>query len=334
MKVSVIVPIFNVEQYIRECIVSIINQTLKEIEIILVNDGSTDRSIDIIKDLVTSNSNIILINKENGGLSSARNEGIKYARGQYIAFIDSDDYLHPNFLETLYLKGIDLDLDIVCGGYTKVYTKDVIQYKRNEKLFQLGVITGKDLLKYQLLNNDYCMEVVDDLYKREFLEKYNLRFKDGILHEDEEFTPKALLKANKVCLIETYKYMYRFREESIMTKKVGIKNINSIRLIIEEYVEEFYKINDENTREVLRYLIKYLIQIYEDKIIQSKNKENWSLLNVTKDKKIQNIIFNNNILTIKQRLKYYIINLDTELYLSVKVFFEKYKNKLIKKTSN
>ncbi len=236
MKVSVVIPVYNVQDYIVECLESIMAQELKDIEVIIVNDGSTDNSICNIQNIIDNNSNIRLINKVNGGLSSARNTGLSHAKGEYVLFVDSDDYLEKDFLYKLYNEAKNYDLDIACGGYKKYFANGGIEKKtRNDELMDLGVVKGVDFLLVQLENNDYRMEVWDDLYRREFLINNNLLFTEDLLHEDEDFTPRALLVANRVKLVNTYGYLYRQRENSIMSTKCTIKNVESIYYIIHEF---------------------------------------------------------------------------------------------------
>lgn len=137
IKVSVIVPIYNSEKYIRPCLESLIKQTLKPIEIILVNDGSTDRSIDHIFDLIEKYNFIRLIEIENSGAAEARNKGLALARGNYISFVDSDDFVHSTFLEKLYQEAENKKLDIICGSFEATYKNKVSKkMERNNELFE------------------------------------------------------------------------------------------------------------------------------------------------------------------------------------------------------
>ncbi|MDO4924988.1 MAG: glycosyltransferase [Turicibacter sp.] len=216
-KVSIIIPVYNVENYIRDCVESVVNQTLDNIEIIIVNDGCTDHSINRIDDLIKSN-NLLIVNQENKGLSAACNIGLSHATGDYIAFIDSDDYIEPNFIAMLYVNAIENNLDIVVGGYKKLFSNgDFLPEKRSQELIDSEVMTGQEYLYKSVILNDYQMEVWDDLYKRSFLEENNLKFYEGIIHEDEEFTPKCILKAKRIKVIDCLGYVYRQREGSIMT---------------------------------------------------------------------------------------------------------------------
>lgn len=303
-KISVIVPVYNVQDYIIECLTSILNQTIKEIEIIIVNDGSKDKSIEKIQYLVEKNENIFVLHKENGGLSSARNEGLKYATGEYIIFIDSDDFIQSDFLERLYNEAKINNLDIACGGYTKYFSSMKSEEKiRNKKSLDLGVASGKFILKEQFKNNDYRMEVWDDLYRREFLIENNLSFTEKLLHEDEEFTPKAILLAKRVKLVDTYGYIYRQRENSIMTTKSNINNIDSIFYIIQEFKSLFEKSNDDLEKECLSHLILKMCDTYYEKILQSEESKKFRLARNINVVKLSKNLYKKH-LSLKQKLKF------------------------------
>lgn len=278
MKVSVVIPVYNVQDYIVECLESIMAQELKDIEVIIVNDGSTDNSICNIQNIIDNNSNIRLINKVNGGLSSARNTGLSHAKGEYVLFVDSDDYLEKDFLYKLYNEAKNYDLDIACGGYKKCFANGAIEKKtRNDELMDLGVVKGVDFLLVQLENNDYRMEVWDDLYRREFLINNNLLFTEDLLHEDEDFTPRALLVANRVKLVNTYGYLYRQRENSIMSTKCTIKNVESIYYIIHEFRRLFEGSKNEVEKKCLSRLILIMVDIYFGKILSSNEEKKFDL---------------------------------------------------------
>ena len=138
IKISVIIPVYNVEKYIRECVESVLNQTLKDIEIIAVNDGSRDNSIKIIEEYL-SDARLRIINKENGGASFARNIGMKAARGEYIYFIDSDDFIEEDVLEILYRNSESEKMDIVCSCFS-FYNDKTKNKKKLDLLFHLKKI--------------------------------------------------------------------------------------------------------------------------------------------------------------------------------------------------
>lgn len=259
IKVSVIIPVYNVEKYIRECVESVLNQTLDNIEIIIVNDGTKDNSMEVIQDLCEENNNIIVINKENGGLSSARNEGLKYARGEYISFIDSDDYIESNFLEILYDRAKSEDLDITYCSYTRLYEDDRIEKRKRKDILYDKCMSGVDFLYNQLVNEDYFETAWSGIYKAKFFNEENIRFYENILHEDVDFTPKVLLVAEKVKLINNYGYIYRERENSITYGKIHYDRVFPITIIINEFIKIYNETNDSSTRECMSILIVNLL---------------------------------------------------------------------------
>jgi len=284
MRVSVIVPVYNVQNYIRECILSILNQTFRDFEIIIINDGSKDKSIEHIKDLVNDNENIILINQENGGLSNARNTGLRIATGEYISFVDSDDYIGKNFLATLYSEAKEFDLDIACGNYIKFdeNKKNPIR-ERDEKLYTKTAVTGVQFLYDQLEVRNYKMEVWDDLYKKTFLDNNNLTFLEGLMHEDDLFTPLALLAAQRVKLVRNHDYFYRQRATSITgigNEEKSIKNvIVIINFLKEKYLAEENSFKKKTLAKIIYYLsVRVVLLILKGKFKQKK--ELYKLLNV------------------------------------------------------
>lgn len=328
MKVSVIVPIYNVESYVRECIESIINQTLEDIEVILVNDGSTDRSIEIIEDLLTIHKNIILINKENGGLSSARNTGLSYATGDYVCFVDSDDYLHPNYLQFLYNEAVNNKLDVAVGGYCKkLIDGSIIQVARKQELINLGVISGKNYLYNQLLIDDYQMEVWDDLYDRHFLVKYNLNFCEGLIHEDEEFTPKVFLLAERVKVIGQYGYIYRQRSGSIMSNLPTLKNIEGFNYTIDSLCNHFNNEKDEEIKVVLSLLINNLVKRNINKISIGNITDKTYLLRKMSHKSILKIMNYSKKNTLKEYVRYKILFIFPNEYLKIRGLKTRFFNK-------
>lgn len=324
VKVSVIVPVYNVQEYIRECILSLLNQTLNEIEIIIVNDGTPDHSIQVINDLIQSKENIILINKENGGLSSARNEGLKYATGEYISFVDSDDYINPTFLEKLYNVAKKNDLDIAFGGYTRLLTdNEKFEKLRTDMLFSNKVVEGTKFLHQQLSLNDYRMEVWDDLYKRKFLIENELMFINGILHEDEEFTPKALLKAKRVMLIDSYDYIYRERTNSIMTKKPTLKTIQSLQVILEKMLLLYEVEKTQTGKDSLTRLIYIMTHYLELNLTQSNLDNKAELFREVPIKRINKICLKSSQMSKVSKIKLLLWNLNPKLYSNLIMIINK-----------
>lgn len=214
-KVSVIVPVYNVEQYLSDCLESICRQTLKGIEIIVVNDGSTDNSLSIIESFQQKYSNMKLINKKNGGLSSARNAGIDMAVGEYLFFVDSDDFIDLDTLEKMYVKAKETHCPlIICG---------ILQYwSNNKKKLYKKCISDKEsiydadlLYKLQLSGRMGC-QCYNKLYDRNIWIKNSLFFQEGKYYEDIDMAFRVIQVYRKAYIINEPLYKYRMRPGSIV----------------------------------------------------------------------------------------------------------------------
>lgn len=216
MKLSIIVPIYKVEQYLCKCVDSLINQDLPSMvyEIILVDDGSPDRCGEICDEYAASHSNIKVIHRDNGGLSAARNSGLDMALGQYVQFVDSDDYLEPNVLGKLVRKMEEDRLDILRFNYQNVNEKyEVFEPYKVNKVFvdyKDEVCGGMTFLTERL---GYGCYVWQFLIRRDIL--HDCRFKEGIYFEDTEWTPRLLMKSSRVTSTDLMVYNYLMREGSI-----------------------------------------------------------------------------------------------------------------------
>lgn len=218
MKFSIIVPIYNVEEYLERCVESLINQTYKNIEIILVDDGSLDSCPQKCDEYGKSDSRIVVIHKKNGGLSEARNEGLEHATGDYILFVDSDDYIDKDTCER-FSKYANKNVDIIVADAIVEGAEENLIHIESDK-----IMTGEQFLLESYRENKAPMAAWLNIFKRSFLLNNQLVFKNGILHEDEEFTPRALLKANTVIVSGELFYHYIVRANSITTKKDKRKN--------------------------------------------------------------------------------------------------------------
>ena len=231
LKVSVVVPIYNVEKYLVETIESLVNQTLREIEIILVNDGSTDKSLEIIEKYKEKDYRIKTINQKNQGQSVARNKGIEVAKGKYIYFMDSDDLLELKTLENCYIKSekerldfLIFDSDIFFENIRLEKKYDNFKNNREKKLedkITLGIKVLKKLEKNKKFKCSPCTHFINMSY----LKNNNLFFYPGIIHEDELFSYKLYLNAERVNYLNCKFFKRRLRENSTMTLPKSEKNI-------------------------------------------------------------------------------------------------------------
>jgi len=220
--ISVIVPIYSVEKYLSRCIESIINQTYRNIEIILVNDGSPDNCGQICDEYAKKDERIYVIHKKNGGLSDARNAGLKIAKGEYISFVDSDDWIHEKYIEKLYDLITKSNADISMCDFIKTSDDNVKVDNSNEEITEYSNIEALDLLMGGKLNVQFVVSW-GKLYKRRLFE--NIKFPIGRIHEDEFTTYKLLYKAKKIVFTTSKLLFYWQREDSIMgTGEYNIKN--------------------------------------------------------------------------------------------------------------
>ncbi len=279
MEISIIVPVFNVEKYLSCCLDSLINQNFKKkYEIICINDGSTDSSLDILK-RYQNYEKVSIIDQKNKGLSSARNTGIKYAKGKYIMFIDSDDYLkNENVLSLMYNEAEKNELDITIANFEYDFEDKRKNYtKERHSCIKNKVMSGKKFYDLAIKKKSIMSVVWNKLYKREFLLKNNLFFLEGVLYEDMEFTPKAFYLAEKVKYIDEVIYMYRQREGSITSNK----NINRLDdyFIIGESLSKFnQKYNSKSILQAELYL--YVTLIRKLRYVKEKKikKQYWSII--------------------------------------------------------
>ena len=212
--ISIIVPIYKVEKYLDKCIESIVNQTYKNLEIILVDDGSPDNCPQMCDTWAKKDSRIKVVHKPNGGLSDARNAGMKTATGEYVAFVDSDDWIDANMMETLYDELVSSDSDVVACGIRMVWD-DGSPDKILTKMCGRKVFSSKEEAMHNMIQGFCILQTVwNKLYKREKI--VNIEFPFGQINEDEFWTWKAIANSDKVVFIDTPLYNYLQRSGSIM----------------------------------------------------------------------------------------------------------------------
>lgn len=236
-KISVIVPVYNVEQYLERCVDSIINQTYTNLEIILVNDGSTDNSGKLCDELAKKDERIRVIHKENGGLSDARNRGIDEAESDLVGFIDSDDYIDSDMYEVLLKNLNNTDADLSMCALYDVYNNTPEAQVANKETWELS---SEQAIKMVMEAKILSVTAVNKLYRKSLFSE--LKFEVGKIAEDAFIMIKLLDKCKKIVATNEKKYYYVHRENSITTQKFSTKFLNVIEayeqnsnIILEKY---------------------------------------------------------------------------------------------------
>lgn len=236
-KVSVIIPVYNTEQYVQQTVESIVQQTLQDIEIIIINDGSTDNSLAMINLLAQKDQRINVYSQANQGLSVTRNNGIKRAKGEFIYFMDSDDLLESDTLKICYQKCIAEQLDFVFFDAESFYDDHIplreYQYQRNLNI-EDKIWNGTELLKIQDDTWNYRSSACLSFVKLSFIQQHQIQFYPNILHEDELYTALLYLEASRINYIKRTFFKRRVRHNSIVTSKFSMKNIQGYFTIANE----------------------------------------------------------------------------------------------------
>ena len=272
--ISIVVPIYNVKEYLDACIKSIINQTYKNIEIILVDDGSTDGCADLCDEYKKFDSRIRVIHKENGGLSDARNTGLEVASGVYIVFIDSDDYVNVNMVKELYDAIIKTNSDISICKFKRVKS-EIIDIYENKENKSLEILSGKRVIEEVYGGNGEEISFVawNKMYKKDLFYDNEIRYPKGRIYEDTFTTYKLLYYSKAIAIIDKYLYYYRVREGSIIntniTKGRCIDAIDSDT----SAVSDFEQWNEKNLMSMaFKYSCRCAIIEYK-KVLQMSNCE-------------------------------------------------------------
>ena len=244
---SVIIPVYNVENYLNECLDSVTSQTLEDMEIICIDDGSTDNSLNILKEYSKKDKRIKIITKENGGQATARNLGIKEAQGEYIAFVDSDDFIEPTMFEKLYTKAKDNNLDIaMCKIAT--YDNQTEEIKDNVWYYMLGVFRDfeKDIFNHKDTKEFTCHIAVtpyNKIYKTTLLKENNILFPEGLIFEDEKFFYDTYLRAKRVSIVDEFLYYYRINRKGSTVDTIKDNDFSDI-VPISKLIRETFKETD------------------------------------------------------------------------------------------
>lgn len=241
IKVSIIVPIYNVAEYLPKCLDSLINQTLKEIEIICIDDKSTDTSVEILKDYEKKDNRIkVIYNEQNQGTGTSRNKGLEIAKGEYIGFIDSDDWVSLDYFESLYLNAKKEKAEVSATSNVVYYYDEIKQYKAITKIERKKIIkTIRDKSKALNVSLSACVRI----YSNEFLQRYGIKFEKNSYGEDLNFSALSYILADKIAVSHPPVYFYRReREGSAIT---GLKDITFVCPFLNN-IRTFYKILEDS----------------------------------------------------------------------------------------
>lgn len=276
-KISVIVPVYNVKKYLRKCVDSIKNQTYQNIEIILVDDGSTDGSENLCDEIARTDNRIVIIHKENGGLSDARNVGMDVSSGDYIGFVDSDDYIDEDFFEILVTNLEKYNADVSCCRYTNVWEDGKTEQIGNDG--KLRIYEGDEALKEYLYGKTMDPFSVNKLYRAKLLgnSKYpdnRFRFIKGILSEDNPFCIELFKQTNKVVLVGKSKYNYlQAREGAITSSKISQKRIDAVHYwdkVRMDCHKHYPELEEYALRRQVLFYIGLYNKIYNDKSYEAE----------------------------------------------------------------
>lgn len=241
-KVSIIVPVYNVKKYITQCIDSVLNQEYINIELILIDDGSNDGSEIICEEYAQKDDRIKVIHKKNEGQSIARNLGIDIASGKYIFFLDSDDYIKDDiFIHNIPIME-EKKLDLILFSCKTIYdgierTNEMDNYKRDRNLKYNKVLNGEDMMEELINNKSFLIPPYLYITKLELIKKNNIKFYEKIIHEDDLYTPRVILKSKKVEVLDNEFYVRRYRKSSTVTNEKGIKNYIGHSIVFKEFIK-------------------------------------------------------------------------------------------------
>lgn len=335
--ISIIVPVYNVERYLEQCIESLVNQTYKNLEIILVNDGSTDSSGSLCEKLAKTDKRIRVIHKNNEGLGFARNTGMEVMNGKYVTFIDSDDYADSNLIELLYTNLKNENADTCIGGFKRVKNSGEVIFKEqyDRVVYSDGEVKNNLLIKMLGSSPEKSdairMSVWNVIYSADIIRNSNLKFPSEreLISEDIIFDVKYYQGSKRVVVIDSLAYNYRINEESL-TRKYKSDRFEKCKILYEELKNQVNKIYDDDMA-ILRVQRQFFVNIREcikqenTKISHKNIKEAISNIEyICKDDVIQDIIADYPVkkLNIKQRLFLYLIKYKLSSLLYCLVWLE------------
>ncbi|MCP1639216.1 glycosyltransferase involved in cell wall biosynthesis [Streptococcus gallinaceus] len=311
-KISIVVPVYNVEEYLSTCIESILCQNYQYLEIILVNDGSTDSSGKICERYQKIDERIKVLHKQNGGLSDARNKGTEIASGDYITYVDSDDFIAENYIEELYNILLKKEADIAVCSYIDYREGETCEEKSLLKNWTISLYSSADIIQLMYDFNRFKSSLTTAwglLLPSKVAKK--VTFPKGKLHEDEFTTYKYYLEVEKVAVTNQPLYFYRYRKDSIMNKEFNCKRLDAIEAL-EERLSIIEQKGIDIYKTVCAYL--YLLLLYKYQLEKSNIVYQDDLTSKFKAyfKKYRNI------LSLKDRVRFFVIKLLGSYFFEIK----------------
>lgn len=310
--ISIIVPIYNVGKYLPKCIESILNQTFKNFELILVNDGSTDNSGVVCDDYAKKDTRIKIIHKSNGGVSSARNAGLYVAKGEYIGFVDPDDYIDKNMYEKLYRLCIDNNSDIAICRFNREINGKIQNKESTEEIIELNNMEAMNEL---FKGNLYRFSLCNKLFSKKCFN--DVLFPEERIHEDLSTTYKLFANSKKAVYINYCGYIYVRRENSILTSTYNEKRLQAFIAwdeIIEFIDKNYYEIIEQVIATFTYWCVDNILYIL-NQVNNSKKKNNY--LNIIQKYTTKYYIYikRNNILSRSYKLRIRIFNINYKLFI-------------------
>lgn len=265
--ISIIVPIYNVENYLEECLKSICNQTERNLEIILINDGSSDRSLKICEEYLSEDDRIILINQNRKGVSAARNAGVTKASGEYIGFVDSDDWILPDMYKNLLELAIEHDSDITICGHARQFGERLTSFRTDCELL---ILNKEDGLKELFKGNIYRFALWNKIYKAACFQ--DVVFPEGKIHEDLAVAHLIFMNSEKTVVTSRTGYIYRYREKSILTSRFHMGRMDSFAAW-DKIIEDLRSTHPEVMNEVWKRYMYWVFDNIQMILTQINSKE-------------------------------------------------------------
>ncbi len=312
--ISIIVPIYNLESYIPQCIDSILSQSFTNFELILVNDGSTDNSGELCDEYARLDSRVRVIHKENGGIASSRNAGLEVARGEYIGFVDNDDYINKYMFEELFNNAIKHSSDTVVCDYLKVEEDQFIDTEVFNSDYSLQNFSNKEALHfiYKNMEKDTFIYPWNKLYKRYLFDE--IKYEHGNIYDDETIAHKLLYRSNKVTYIQSELYYYVKRKGSQINSPFSTKKFGRVYAL--KGREEFFRNKKES--ELHQKALKHYMEVFFWYYYMAKT----NLTDVNKELKMLKRTFDNSIihllklkdLSFRQKLMCVLFSINPAIY--------------------